>query len=696
MTQTQIAHDPSTLLKVNDLKTFFYTEEGEIRAVDGVSFEMKRGKTLAIVGESGCGKSVTSYSILRLIQKPGQIKNGQMWLMPRDHEPVDIARLKEGDNKLYEIRGGLASMIFQEPMTALSPVHTIGNQISEAILLHQNVTRDKAMDLAGQMLAKVGIPNAQVRLKQYPHELSGGMRQRVVIAMALVCNPQLLIADEPTTALDVTIQAQILELLKSLQREMGTGILLITHDLGVVAQTADEVAVMYLGRVVEHGDVRTILKNPRHPYTQGLLRSLPSMSRSDEKLPSIEGSVPALTDIPAGCPFHPRCPHAVDGVCNVGTPPSLDEIEPDHEVACARVHEISNDDVKQHLSMVRAKVTREVDVDGNTRIQQPILEVKELCKFFPVFSKGLLRKQVGTVKACNNISFKLMPGKTLGLVGESGSGKTTTGRAILRAINPTSGQVLFMHNGQQVDLASMPEAQLKSMRTQMQMIFQDPFASLNPRMTVQQIVAEPLVIHGLARGKELEDRVVSILKRVGIRPEYRSRYPHAFSGGQRQRIGIARALILNPSLIVADEAVSALDVSVQAQVINLLDELQHEFGLTYIFIAHDLSVVKHLCDEVAVMYAGQIVEHSPTAELFDDPKHPYSKALLSAVPHPDPDVKMKNVLSGEVADLTNLPKGCAFAPRCDECIDICTEVSPTLLTVEGKRLVKCHLYDSAK
>jgi peptide/nickel transport system ATP-binding protein len=689
MTQTLIPQDPTILLKVNDLKTYFYSEEGEIHAVDGVSFSMKRGKTLAIVGESGCGKSVTSYSILRLIQKPGQIKSGQMWFMPSEHQPINIAKLKEGDQELYHVRGGLASMIFQEPMTALSPVHTIGNQISEAILLHQTVDIKQAMKMAGDMLAKVGIPNAEVRLKQYPHELSGGMRQRAVIAMALVCNPQLLIADEPTTALDVTIQAQILDLLKSLQKELGTGILLITHDLGVVAQTADEVAVMYLGRIVERGDVRTILKNPRHPYTQGLLKSLPSMSRSDEKLPSIEGSVPALTDIPTGCPFHPRCPHAKVGVCDIGLPPSLDDVAPEHQVACVRVNDILNDDLIQHPSRERVKGKYEPSINENNAPTKPILEVKNLCKFFPIMSKGLIRKQVGTVKACNNISFKLMPGKTLGLVGESGSGKTTTGRAILRAINPTSGQVLFHHNGQQVDLAKLTDAQLKPMRTELQMIFQDPFASLNPRMTVQQIVAEPLVIHGLARGKELEDRVVNILKRVGIRPEYRSRYPHAFSGGQRQRIGIARALILNPSLIVADEAVSALDVSVQAQVINLLDELQQEFGLTYIFIAHDLSVVKHLCDEVAVMYAGQIVEQSPTDQLFADPKHPYSKALLSAVPHPDPDVKMRNVLSGEVADLTNLPQGCAFAPRCSECIDQCIVNEPPMACMDHNRLVKC-------
>ena len=328
------------LLDVRDLRTYFYTDEGEVRAVDGVSFKLKRGRILALVGESGCGKSVASYSILRLIQKPGRIVSGEIVLHPRDREPIDILKLKENDALLYEIRGGLAAMIFQEPMSALSPVHTIGDQIREAILLHQNATKQQATQQAAEILRKVGIPNGEVRLRQYPHELSGGMRQRVVIAMALVCNPQLLIADEPTTALDVTIQAQILALLKKLQGEMGSGILLITHDMGVVAQTADDVAVMYLGRVVESADVRSIFKRPRHPYTAGLLKSLPSLSSRGQRLPSIPGSVPSLTRIPPGCPFHPRCPFAQPGRCDIGGPPPLEEIEPGHNVACVRAREI--------------------------------------------------------------------------------------------------------------------------------------------------------------------------------------------------------------------------------------------------------------------------------------------------------------------------------------------------------------------
>ncbi len=339
-TTSTVANTGELVLEVDNLKTYFHTHEGEIRAVDGVSFQVRRGKVLALVGESGCGKSVTSYSILRLIQKPGRIVAGRVVLHPQNAGPIDITALRENDPMLYHVRGGLAAMIFQEPMAALSPVHTIGNQIIEAIVLHQTCTAAQARKLAGDMLAKVGIPNAQVRLDQYPHELSGGMRQRVVIAMALVCNPQLLIADEPTTALDVTIQAQILSLLKQLQREFQAGVLLITHDLGVVAQTADDVAVMYLGRIVERGSVRTILKNPRHPYTLGLLQSLPSRAQRDQPLPSIKGSVPALSKIPAGCPFHPRCPYAQSGVCDLGPPPAPVQINDQHEVACVRVHDI--------------------------------------------------------------------------------------------------------------------------------------------------------------------------------------------------------------------------------------------------------------------------------------------------------------------------------------------------------------------
>lgn len=668
--EVSAASTRANVLEVRNLRTHFTTEEGIIPAVDGVNFSLPRGKTLAIVGESGCGKSVTSYSILRLIQSPGKIVGGSIRLYPKDGTEIDVTELHNKSDMLYHVRGGIASMIFQEPMTALSPVHSIGNQICEAILTHQDVSKQEAERLAVEMLRRVGIPGPEKRLKQYPFEFSGGMRQRVMIAMALVCQPELLIADEPTTALDVTIQAQILKLIKDLQREMNTSVLLITHDLGVVAQMADEVAVMYLGRVVEQADIRSLLKNPRHPYTRGLLDSLPSMQGGGKKLRAIKGTVPSLIEIPPGCPFHPRCPYAQPGVCDVGGAPELREIEDGRRVACVRAEEImAGIAVAEDLPELGARGKTVADDHGDSpeaeaeRIE-PILRVRDLCKFFPIRSKGFFSRKVAQVKAVNHVSFDLMPGETLGLVGESGSGKTTTARALLRAFAPTSGEVIFRVNGQAVDLAKLADRELKPLRQEMQMIFQDPYSSLNPRMTVGDIVGEPLMLHKLAHGAELKRRVEEALVRVGLKPEHRARYPHAFSGGQRQRIGIARALIMNPSLVVADEAVSALDVSVQAQVINLLEDLQKELKLTYIFVAHDLSVIRHICNRVAVMYGGKIVELAETEALFENPRHPYTRALISAIPYPDPDVKLAFDVAGEAADPSDLPAGCSFHPRC--------------------------------
>jgi len=677
--KVQPEQSSDALLEVRNLKTYFYTEEGEVRAVDDATFSVKRGKILAIVGESGCGKTVTAYSILRLIQEPGKIVGGQI-LLNVGGETINVAKLNERSDKLFDVRGGLVSMIFQEPMTALSPVHTIGNQLCEAILLHQDVTKKQAEATAADMLSKVGIPGARERLSNYPHELSGGMRQRAMIAMALVCKPELLIADEPTTALDVTIQAQILELIRDLQRETGFAVILITHDLGVVAQTADDVAVMYLGRIVEEAPIRDLMKDPRHPYTQGLLLSLPSLSKEHEKLPSIEGSVPSLTELPPGCPFHPRCPHCEKGRCDVGGPPEMQDLGNGRRAACLRVNEISA-----------------TAAEGNGRksalapsSSAALLSVRRLCKFFPVHSKGFLQKKIGDVKAVNDVSFDILPGETLGLVGESGCGKTTLARTILRALDPTSGEVLFRTNGSTVDLVTVADKELTDLRKRMQMIFQDPFASLNPRMTVASTVGEPLVIHGLAKGRELKDRVAEMLKMVGLKPEHMNRYPHAFSGGQRQRIGIARALVMRPAFVVADEAVSALDVSVQAQVINLLADLQEELKLTYIFVAHDLSVVQHISDRVAVMYAGKIVELADTKSIFNTPQHPYTEALMAAVPHPDPDIWMEFKLGGEVADPANLPSGCSFHPRCPLRMDKCDKERPELKKVDGCH-VACHL-----
>ncbi|WP_269540712.1 ABC transporter ATP-binding protein [Cerasicoccus fimbriatus] len=632
-TSSSTASD-DVVLSIENLKTHFFTEEGQIPAVDGVSLKLKRGKVLAIVGESGCGKSVTSYSILRLIRSPGKIMDGKiLFHSERRGETVDIAALDEKSDTLYQIRGGNISMIFQEPMTALSPVHTVGNQICEAILLHQNVTKEEARQKAIDMLISVGIPQPEERIDQYPHEMSGGMRQRVVIAMALVCDPEILIADEPTTALDVTLQAQILKLMRELQEKRNCSVVFITHDLGVVAQMADEVAVMYLGRVVETGSVRDILKNPAHPYTLSLLHSIPRNETLGGRLPTIKGSVPSLTQIPKGCPFHPRCPFAVPGKCDVGGPPDLLQWKEDRQAACVRLDEIHGN------GKPTLQVEGGVDVTQSIKEEKVLLQVRNLCKHFPIYTKGLIRKQKGVLKAVDNVSFDLLRGETLGLVGESGSGKTTCARTILRALSATSGEAIFRSDLQNrdIDLTKLERKELKPLRKEMQMIFQDPFSSLNPRMTVGDIVAEPLVIHKLASGSTLEDMVVEMLKKVGLKPEHRQRYPHAFSGGQRQRIGIARALIMQPSLVVADEAVSALDVSVQAQVINLLADLQIEFGLTYLFVAHDLSVVRHICDRVAVMQGGKLVEFAESEALFENPQHPYTQKLLTAVPSLDPD-----------------------------------------------------------
>jgi peptide/nickel transport system ATP-binding protein len=683
----------SPVLEVEDLKTYFTTEEGTIPAVDGVSFSLGRGRTLAIVGESGCGKSVTAYSILRLIQRPGKIVGGRINLYPEDGNAIDVVSLHEKSDLLYHVRGGLASMIFQEPMTALSPVHSVGNQVCEAILTHQRVSREEAERLAVEMLRRVGIPGPEKRLRQYPFEFSGGMRQRVMIAMALVCRPQLLIADEPTTALDVTIQAQILKLIKDLQQEMNTSVLLITHDLGVVAQMADDVAVMYLGRIVEQASVRDLLRNPRHPYTMGLLDSLPSINAREDRLRAIKGTVPSLLSIPPGCPFHPRCPYAVPGRCDVGSPPALRDLEDGRRVACVRAEEIiAGTAVPEERAIEIAPASNKRAPDADGKKPQPLLEVHDLCKYFPIKSKGFFNRQVGTVKAVDHVSFDLMPGETLGIVGESGSGKTTTARAIMRAFSPTSGQVLFHPEGKTIDLATLSDAELKPLRQTMQMIFQDPYSSLNPRMTVGDIVGEPLMLHNLASGAELKRRVEDALVRVGLKPEHRTRYPHAFSGGQRQRIGIARALIMRPSLIVADEAVSALDVSVQAQVINLLADLQEEFKLTYIFVAHDLSVIRHICDRVAVMYGGKVVELAETEMVFNNPRHPYTRALISAIPHPDPDKKLAFAVGGEAADPADLPPGCSFHPRCPHAKAGLCDVKgqpPALREVVSGRYVSC-------
>ena len=541
-----------TILKVNNLRVSFSTRDKEFEAVRGISFEVKKGETLGIVGESGSGKSVTARSIMRLLSSPPSfMKDGE--IIFRGENLVN-----KTEKELEDIRGRDISMIFQDPMTSLNPTIRIGRQIAESLIKHQKLSKKEAKQSAIDLLKLVGIRNSEARYNQFPHEFSGGMRQRVMIAIALACRPSLLIADEPTTALDVTIQAQILNLMKDMQQQFGTSIILITHDLGVVAGMCDRVAVMKDGEIVETGTTEEIFENPKHPYTKKLLNALPKLNEKKKVKPA---------------------------------------------------------------PLIKAGVDR----------NQPLLDVQSLKQHFDV-GKG------NVVKAVDNISFHIKPGETLGLVGESGSGKSTTGRAILRLHEPTDGDVLY--DGMAVNRLSKNE--MKTMRRHMQMIFQDPYSSLNPRMKVLDIIGHALDIHRLSKDDtERKKRVEELLIMVGLDPSHAMRYPHEFSGGQRQRIGIARALAVEPDFIVCDEPLSALDVSIQSQIVELLEDLQQHLGLTYLFIAHDLSMVKHISDRVAVMYAGKIVELAESEELYSNPQHPYTKSLLAAIPIPDPKIESK-------------------------------------------------------
>ena len=681
--------DADLLLEISNLQTHFFTDEGVVKAVDGVDLSIARGKTLCVVGESGCGKSVMARSILQVVDPPGRIIDGDIIFRPEPNQPINLTQLKARGQDMRAIRGKDITMIFQEPMTALSPLYTIGNQIIEAIRWHMPVSRQEARQLAIEGLRKVGIPRPSELIDAYTFELSGGMRQRAMIAMALVCGPRLLIADEPTTALDVTTQANILDLMRELQRDLGMSVMFITHDLGVVAEIADEVAVMYLGTVVEHGPVHEIFADPKHPYTRALLRSIPRLtSTRSTRLDAIRGIVPHPLNRPGGCAFHNRCDFAVRGICDIVVPQPI-LLNDNREVRChiySDEHHIPVDGMQPHRDENDLVPIRET-------AGHKLLEVSDLKMHFPQ-TAGFFNRTVGYVKAVDGVSFEIYQGETLGLVGESGCGKTTLGHCLMRLYDPTDGQIVYESDQSgKVDLAQMSQRQMKDVHREIRMIFQDPHSSLNPRLPVVEIIGESLKVNNIAKGQALEDRVHEMLARVGLRAEYIHRYPHAFSGGERQRIGIARALAPYPKLVVADEPVSALDVSVQAQILNLLKDLQTEFGLTYLFIAHDLSVVAYISDRVAVMYVGKIVELAETNDLFQNPKHPYTEALMSAVLRPDPRAREEHNrirLEGDVADPANPPPGCAFHPRCPYVQDRCRSETPLLRPTGNGHFAACH------
>ena len=615
------------VLKVSDLKVYLNVDAGTVKAADGVSFRVPEARTVALVGESGSGKSIIAQAIMGILPKIARIEGGEILFADpnRPGSVIDIARLKPTAPELLAIRGGRISIIFQEPMTALSPLHTIGNQIEEALVLHREAGQAERRAIVVEMLRLVGFPNPARAVHTYPFELSGGLRQRAMIAMALICRPALLIADEPTTALDVTIQAQILQLITQLQKEMRMAVMIITHDLGVVANMADEVVVLYQGKVVESGTVNAIFREPSHPYLKALMRAVPRFN-----------------------------------------------MEPGERLTPLREIQVSTN----HLMSARPRPANAVASDA------PLLTVRNLTKSFGSRKTSFFGKRDRPMLAVDDVSFTVQAGECLGLVGESGCGKTTTSKMIMRSIMPDSGEIIFNDNGTPQDVLSLSGPDLFAYRRKVQFVFQDPVGSLNPRMSAYEILSEPLVIHGIGDADERFERVKELTTLVGLDVRHLRRYPHSFSGGQRQRLGIARALALSPALLICDEPVSALDVSVQAQVLNLLRDLRDALNLTYIFVSHNLAVVNYIADRIAVMCAGRLVEIAPYAELFRHPVHPYTRALLAAVPSPDLDRKL---------DFTALMEGRASDPTAwPDPFRLDTSAPTTMLDLGKGHFVRAH------
>jgi peptide/nickel transport system ATP-binding protein len=665
------------VLQVEGLRVTFTAPEGSLHAVDGVDLSVARGETVALVGESGCGKTMTALAVLGLTPPEASVSGRILF------EDNDVRALRPSD--LRKVRGAGISMVFQEPVSSLNPVFRIGDQIVDVIRAHDDrVSKRAARARTVELLERVGIPDAARRLDEYPHQWSGGMCQRAVIAMAIANRPRLVIADEPTTALDVTVQARVLQVLRDAQAATGAAVLLITHDLGVVAEMADRVVVMYAGRVAEEAAVTDLFARPRHPYTRGLLASLPRVD-AVARLSSITGQPPQLHAVPSGCAFHPRCDTSQGRPRCAEMVPLLDVTGPGRRSACHFHDEVAGLPVP--APQERARGPRSPG-------EEPVLALDGLAVHFPIKSK-VLGRVLGHVKAVDGISLDLGRGETVGLVGESGCGKSTTAYAIVRLQDPTSGRILF--DGQDVGVLSGRE--LRRIRRGIQMVFQDPQASLNPKMAVGSSITEPLAIHGVPH-KEAVKRLHQLLEMVGLDRSHANRYPHQFSGGQLQRVGIARALALEPQVLVLDEPVSALDVSIQAQVLNLLADLRSGLGLTYLMISHDLSVVRQVADRVAVMYLGRIVESGSAEDLFGAPQHPYTQALLDAVPVPDPTRAGRGariVLTGEVPDPAAPPSGCHFRTRCWKAEQRCADEIPVLIDrdVAGQP-VACHFPGARK
>lgn len=670
----------TNLIEIRDLSVTFPSEAGVVHAVRNVNLDIRAGEVLGIVGESGSGKTVMSLSMIGLLAESasvtGSITYGGANLLSLD------------DNSMAKHRGKDIAMVFQDPLSALNPVHTIGRQIAEALHIHSDISKDSAMKRAIELLEIVGIPRPAERAQSYAHEFSGGMRQRVMIALAIANRPQVILADEPTTALDVTVQAQILDVLKTARDMTGAAVVLVTHDLGIVAGLADRVAIMYGGKVVEIGDVNDVYASPAMPYTIGLLRSIPRIDGLESsRLASIDGSPPSPVALPPGCAFAPRCPAAAE-VCET-TVPELVSISPTRMTACARQSEIA-----QLQSNGKLFVDGPRHVASRSADEGVVLEVRGLKKTFPLMKGSVLRRRVGSVYAVDGVDLVLRQGRSLALVGESGCGKTTTLLEVMNLVAPEEGTIAVLGR----NVAELSKKQRLELRKDIQIVFQDPFASLDPRLPIGDAIAEPMDNFGVSKAEQNE-RVMELLELVGLQQDHASRYPSEFSGGQRQRIAIARALALNPKVIALDEPVSALDVSVRAGVLNLLAELQEKLQLSYLFVSHDLAVVEHVADDIAVMYLGGIVESGPVDEVFARPKHPYTQALLSAVPIPDPTVeraRKRIILQGDLPSPANPPTGCRFHTRChvrhtlsEDLAAQCVTERPQLVD-RGVSRVACH------